>query len=563
MIVSKTSAPTNNIEDWSHIKWDECYNTVQKLQARIVKAIQEGRWNKVKSLQHLLVNSFSAKALAVRRVVENKGKKTPGVDGEKWSTPKAKLLALQSLKRRGYKPKPLRRIIIAKSNGGKRLLGIPTMKDRAMQALYALALEPVAETTADRHSYGFRRERSTADAISQCFVTLADRRRAEWILEADIKKCFDNINHDWLIANIPMDKAILKKWLKSGFIESGKFNPTEEGTPQGGIISPLLANIALDGLDKVLKSKFSKISPSKPFSKVNYIRYCDDFIITGRSKELLEQEVKPIVEDFLRTRGLSLSTEKTKITHIEDGFDFLGQNIRKYKGKLVIKPSEANIKKFLEKIRVIIKENKSSKQEQLIRLLNPVIRGWANYHRHICSSSTFSKMSHLIWYMLWRWARFRHPLKNAKWVKAKYFHAIGNDKWCFATKNSKYSESFYRMVDPTKVPITRHIKIKSECNPFDSNWQDYLKKRFILKTQATFFGSDKISRLLKEQKGLCPVCKQKVTENAPRHIHHLLAKIKGGSDNNSNLMLVHPVCHRQIHVQNIQLVKSAPKTRGL
>ena len=568
IVLSRTSAPTDNIADWSHIKWDECYAIVQKLQFRIVKATQERRWNKVKALQHLLVHSFSAKALAVRRVVENKGKKTPGVDKETWSTPKSKFFAIQNLKRRGYKPKPLRRVTIAKSNGGKRLLGIPTMKDRAMQALYALALEPVAETIADKHSYGFRKERSTADAISQCFVTLADRRRAEWILEADIRKCFDTISHKWLIANVPMDKAILTKWLKAGYMESKRIYPTEEGTPQGGIISPLLANITLDGIDKLLEVKFSKVSPSKPRAKINYVRYCDDFIITGRSKELLEQEVKPLVEEFLQQRGLSLSAEKTKITHINDGFDFLGQNIRKYKGKLIIKPSQANVRKFLKKISEVIKENKAITQEQMIRLLNPIIRGWANYHRHVCSSSTFSMIGHKIWYMLWRWSRFRHPTKSARWVKEKYFRKIGNNRWCFAFKRKiqdkgKTTESLFCLEDPTKTPIKRHVKIKSECNPFDPKWQEYLKKRFVLKTQVALNNSKKSLLLWKEQNGLCPVCNQKITDESPRHIHHILERSKGGNNSNSNLVLIHPVCHRQIHVQNIKLVKPAPKTKGL
>lgn len=572
VLEERMGAPSDNAAHWSYIQWDECCKIVRKLQARIVKATQEERWNKAKALQHLLTHSFSGKALAVRRVIENKGKKTPGVDGKTWSNPEAKTLAIQSLKRHGYKPKPLRRVTIAKSKGGRRPLSIPTMKDRAMQALYALALEPVVETTADKHSYGFRSERATADAIEQCYSALSCKRHAQWVLEADIRKCFDSISHDWMITNVPMDKVILKKWLKAGFMESGRTYPTEAGTPQGGIISPLLANIALDGLGKLLEEKFPmKISSRKPTFKVNYVRYCDDFIITGRSRELLEKEVRPLVEDFLQQRGLSLSPEKTKITHIDDGFDFLGQNIRKYKGKLLIKPSKTSVKNFLKKIRDITKKNKMVTQDWLIQLLNPVIRGWTAYHHHVCSKATFSKVRHEIWRTLWYWAKRRHPNKSANWIKEKYFTRIGNDHWCFALRrklqgNAKKSESIYYLVDPTKVPIKRHIKIKAECNPFSHDWQGYLEKRFTLKTQIALSRDKRILPLWRAQNGLCLVCHQKITEDTPWHIHHLLEKSKGGNNNHSNLVLLHPVCHRQVHARKIQLVKPAPQKgayRGL
>lgn len=272
-----TGATSDRTGGWHSINWKQCYHNVQRIQARIVKATQEGRWNKVKSLQHLLTHSFSGKALAVRRVTENRGKKTSGIDQEIWSTPGKKYQAVLSLKKRGYKSLPLRRVLIPKSNGRKRALGIPTMKDRSMQSLYTLALDPIAETQGDQHSYGFRRERSTADAIEQCFTVLAKRCGAQWILEADIEGCFDNISHDWLLANIPMDKKILQEWLKAGFISGTSLHPTERGTPQGGIISPLLANMTLDGLGKIFKERYPmKISSRKQAHKVNFVRYCDE-----------------------------------------------------------------------------------------------------------------------------------------------------------------------------------------------------------------------------------------------------------------------------------------------
>jgi len=303
-VAGRTCAPSDMETAWSSIDWDRCRHRVRRLQARIVKATQGGRWGKVRALQWLLTHSFCGKALAVKRVTENQGKRTAGVDRIVWSTSGAKWQAVLSLKRCGYKPLPLRRVYIPKRNGKMRPLGIPTMKDRAMQAVYLLALEPISETTADRNSYGFRSERSTADAIEQCFKVLARHDAAQWILEADIRGCFDNISHDWLLANVPTDKAVLQKWLKAGFMEGTILNPTDDGTPQGGIISPTLANMALDGLEALLKKAFRGTSRSGVWRnpKVRLVRYADDFIISGDSKELLESKVRPLVESFLRSR---------------------------------------------------------------------------------------------------------------------------------------------------------------------------------------------------------------------------------------------------------------------
>jgi RNA-directed DNA polymerase len=427
MTVTKVTGAASREVDWHAIEWQKVDRNVRRLQARIVKATQEGRWGKVKSLQRLLTHSFSGKALAVRRVTENQGKRTPGVDNETWETPTKKAEAVKSLRQRGYKPQPLRRVYIPKKNGKKRPLGIPTMRDRAMQALYLLALEPIAENTGDPNSYGFRRERSTADAIQQCYIALARKTNGQWILEADIQSCFDQISHEWLLQNIPMDKKILYMWLKSGYLEQQRYHPTEAGTPQGGIISPVLANMTLDGLEKRLRNKFTVVSGAK----VNLIRYADDFVITGRTKEILEKEVKPLVEDFLKERGLELSQEKTQITHIENGFDFLGPNVRKYDGKLLIKPSRKNVKAFLEKVRTIIKDNKTTKAGVLIGLLNPVIRGWAQYHQHIVSKRTFARVDHEILHSLPRWAKRRHPNKPMQWIKKKYFKTIDGNHWVF------------------------------------------------------------------------------------------------------------------------------------
>lgn len=540
---------------WHGIDWADVHCQVRRLQARIVKATQEGRHNKAKALQWLLTHSFSGKALAVKRVTENQGKNTAGVDRITWKTPAAKTKAIASIKRRGYSPCPLRRVLIPKKNGKTRPLGIPTMKDRAMQALYLLALEPIAETTADPNSYGFRPERSTADAGEQCFNALAKRHSPEWVLEADIKGCFDNISHDWMIRNVPMDTMILRKWLKAGYRYQNELFPTEAGTPQGGIMSPVLANMTLDGLEAMLSERFPK--SKRPSLKMNMVRYADDLIITGHSREWLENEVKPAVVEFLAERGLALSTEKTKITHIKEGFDFLGWNIRKYNGKLLIKPSRANVKVHLNKIREVIKGNKTAKQVNLIRMLNPILRGWANYHRHAVAKETFGYVDHKVWSALWQWATRRHPNKSAKWVKAKYFKTAGARNWVFAAKvNAPDGEPMnLTLATASDTVIRRHVKIKSTANPFDPKDEIYFENRFDWKLKESPTGRKKLARLWVSQEMRCPVCQQLLEANDKWNIHYIRPRSEGGTDNLANMIMVHPDCHRQIHSQHLHVVK--------
>lgn len=549
-VATATCATSGLSVEWHSIDWSKCHQQVIKLQARIVKATQEGRWGKVKSLQWLLTHSFSGKAIAVKRVTENQGKKTSGVDGVTWSTPQSKSKAIFALKRRGYQPLPLRRVYIPKSNGKERPLGIPTMKDRAMQALYKLALEPVAETTADPNSYGFRPERSTADAREQCFTLLSRSFSPQWILEGDIKGCFDNISHQWMIENIPMDKSILQKWLKAGYVYQNQLYPTEAGTPQGGIISPTLSNLTLDGLEAVLKNRYGRSSTGRSCHitaakhQVKLVRYADDFIITGRSKELLENEVMPLVSDFLRERGLVLSEEKTKITHIDNGFDFLGWNVRKYKGKLLIKPSKKNVKSFLDGIRATIKANKQAQQIHLIKMLNPKIRGWANYHKGAVSKRTFTLVDTEIWKTIWRWAKRRHQKKQSEWIKNKYFSPTGNRNWEF---NAVYSTSTgesrrVKLRYASDTAIRRHIKIKMDANPYDPNWETYFESRLGLKMKDNPHGRRKLISLWLIQAGNCSICAQKISKETGWCVHHITPKSKGGKDNQLNLSLIHPSC---------------------
>ena len=476
--VLSPGAASHGEDAWDQINWNQNNRNVRRLQMRIVKATKEGRWGRVQALQHLLTHSFSGKALAVRRVTGNRGSNTPGVDGETWTAPGRKWKAIHQLRQHGYRPRPLRRVYIAKREStAMRPLGIPVMKDRAMQALYLLALAPIAETTGDESSYGFRTGRSAADAIERCFTVLARRKSAEWILEGDIASCFDRISHDWLLNHVPMEQSILHKWLKAGFMSKSVFYPTESGTPQGGVASPVLANLALDGLQTALQERFPK--RQRINRKVNMVRYADDFIVTGDSKQLLEDEVMPLVERFLGERGLELSRRKTVVTHIDTGFDFLGQTVRKYRGKLLITPSKQRTQSLLALVRERIKMNKTATAGDLVRMLNPALRGWANYHRHVVSKNTFRLVDHQIWKALWQWALRRHPNKGRQWVRAKYFAAHGGRHWIFTgqIRTAGGEKREVRLFSVASVPIQRHILVRDSANPFDPAWDAYFADR--------------------------------------------------------------------------------------
>ena len=347
-----------------------------------------------------------------------------------------------------------------------------------------------------------------------------------------------------MVANILTDKVVLRKWLKAGFVYQNELFPTDAGTPQGGIISPAAANMTLDGLEGMLAEKFPKAK--RIGQKMNMVRYADDFIITGYSKDWLEQEVKPAVVEFLAERGLVLSPEKTKITHIGDGFDFLGWNIRKYNGTLLMKPSKANVKVHLDKIREVIKGNKTAKQANLIRMLNPVLRGWANYHSHVVAKKTFARVDANIWSMLWRWAVRRHPRKGARWVKDRYFKTRGIRKWVFAATEEKEdgTRGDLILLRESDTPIQRHIKIKADANPHDPKWEQYFESRWGKKMLNSARGRGKLYRVWRRQDGMCSTCQEPITKGTPWGVRYIVKRTEGGTDAVGNLQLHHLNCRR-------------------
>lgn len=432
------------------------------------------------------------------------------------------------------------------------------MKDRAMQSVYKPALDPIAEMTGDPNSYGFREKRSTADAIAQCFVCLGQKRSATAIWEADIRGCFDNISHEWLLENIPMEKGILRQWLKAGYIDRNVFYETQEGAPQGSPISPVLANLTLDGLEAAVIGDYpSRVKRQRQF---HMVRFADDFVVFGRNREPLETEVKPRVEAHLTERGLSLSTEKTRLTDIDQGFDFLGQNVRKYKGKLLIKPAKKNIKAFLHKVRTIIKTHRHLSAGQLIVKLNPIIRGWVNFHRHVVSKKTFNYIDHKIRQALSRWAIRRHRHKSYRWIQTKYFRPKDRPTSGFygQIKHKDGSRRTVHLVKAVQTPIRRYIKIKAAANPFDPRWERYFEKRLGVKMENDLRGRSTLLYLWQSQDGICPVCQTKITDLTGWENHHIIYRVNGGADTFDNRVLLHPTCHKQVHSLKLSVLKPRP-----
>ncbi len=550
--------------EWKHINWRKLERRVYKLQKRIYRASQRGDTVTVRKLQKLLMKSWSAKALAVRRVTQdNTGKNTAGVDGVKSLSPKQRLKLVNKL-RLGSKSRPVRRVWIPKpGREEKRPLGIPTMYDRASQALVKSALEPEWEARFEPNSYGFRPGRSCHDAIAAIFLSI--RYKAKYVLDADIAKCFDRIDQRKLLLKLntsPTTRRQIKSWLKAGMMDNNEWFPTSEGTPQGGVISPLLANIALHGMENRIKQYVGSLKYLDKLKKnrmdsVSLIRYADDFVILHKDLTVV-QGCQRIISDWLKDIGLELKPSKTTLAHTlnrveneKPGFDFLGFTIRQFsagkyhsgknpKGdllgfKTIITPSKEKVKVHLDKIADVIDRHKAAPQLSLIGHLNPIIRGWSNYYATVVSQVTYSRCDYLMYQKLLAWAKRRHSNKSVKFISRKYWKSIGDKNWAFATRED---ESALRLLSHAETPIVRHVKVKGESSPYDGKLNYWSKRRgehpLMPKREA---------KLLKKQKGKCAHCGLYFREEDVLEVDHVVPKSKGGKGTYDNLQLLHRHCH--------------------
>lgn len=456
--------PTLN---WNLIPWDFIEKSIRKLRQRIFRATRQQKWKQVRSLMKLMLRSYFNLLLSVRRVTQiNKGKKTAGVDKELALDSRSRMSLVRSLgKLKLWQVKPVRRLYIPKPGkpGEERPLGIPTMRDRVAQAIVKNALEPRWEAQFESNSFGFRPGRSIHDAIAQCWLTLKGRSRRVWILDSDIKSAFDKISHEHILETIGQCPAreLIKQWLSAGYVEAEIFHATECGVPQGGVVSPLLLNIALHGLQEHLGPVYG------------LVRYADDLVAFAESREQIDA-ARSIIEKWLQSRGLSLHPEKTRIVHINDGFDFLGFSVRRYSGKCLIKPQKEKVLSFLADLRLWLKQHKQAAAENLLCHFNPILRGWANNYRHVVSKRTFAYVHSQLWIMLWKWCLRRHPKKPKEWVRRKYFQSRKNVAWTFYAQRSDKTFFLFNM---NTVPIERHVKVKGAASPDDPALSEYWRKR--------------------------------------------------------------------------------------
>lgn len=554
----------NTMMEWKDLPWRKLERSVFKLQKRIFKASQRGDGRTVRQLQKTLMRSWSAKCLSVRRVTQdNQGKKTAGVDGVKDLAPKERLQLVAELTPT-QQAQPTRRVWIPKPGSEeKRPLGIPTMKDRAFQALTKQVLEPEWEARFEANSYGFRPGRSAHDAIAAIFGCIS--RQSKYVLDADIAKCFDRIDHQALLSKLntyPTINRLLKGWLKSGVMDGGTLFPTSEGTPQGGVISPLLANIALHGMEQYIRNAYpekevwkngKRVGRTKP---AHFIRYADDFVILHEDLTVV-QDCQRLIGGWLTHMGLELKASKTRLTHTlhehegNVGFDFLGFTVRQYPaGKYqsglntmkqplgfitLITPTEKGMERHREKLKKIVKVHRASTQEKLIEELNPVIRGWSNYYSTVVSSRHFSKLDNWMYQTLHNWAVHRHAKKSPKWVMDKYWLIDQGGGWRFAARSGKAIRKISRHKE---TPIKRHIKVQNNRSPYDGDWV-YWSTRMGTHPET----NKRVSSLLKRQKGKCPHCKLFFKVGDMTEVDHITPRSQGGKDEYQNLQLLHRHCH--------------------
>lgn len=483
------------IGGWNDVPWTYVERSVRKVQEKIFQATQRQEWRKVRNLQKLLVRSSKVLLLAIRRVTqENAGKYTPGVDGkvyvtddDRWTLFKTGNFEIGSR----YKPLPGKRVYIPKNKqepqGAQRPLGILAMHDRILQTVVKMCIDPEWEARFEQNSYGFRPGRCTMDAIEQIHKTLC-RVKTAFILDADISKCFDNIAHGPLLEKIPGFRSVVGKWLRAGVVGLGTFKDVLTGTPQGGTISPLLANIALDGLERLfgcINSKGRYVQPAERAGMnkgISVIRYADDFVIIAPSKEIIVAYVIPRLETFLAARGLNLNKAKTRIVDIDQGFNFLGFTIRRIDGKILTIPQAEKVRDFLRHVQELLHENRQVTTESLLRVLNPVIKGWTNYFKHASASQTFSKVANELWWKLWRWSCRRHRMKPKRWIHAKYFHKVGNCKSVFGVDGT------FAIARPELIKIVYFTKVRGASSPYDPTLREYWRGRS--KKYAALFPAD-------------------------------------------------------------------------
>jgi RNA-directed DNA polymerase len=534
--------------DWQSVNWRKANRQVRNLRQRIFKAAQAKDWNKVRSLQKLMMRSYSNTLVGVRRVTqENKGKRTPGIDGMKVTSPEGRGRLVDHLMTfQPWKARPTKRVYIPKANGKLRPLGIPTVVDRCLQARVKNALEPRWEASFEASSYGFRPGRSCQDAICHVAdITRSDGRK-KWVVDADIKGAFDNIAHDYVLTAIgePPGRELIKQWLKAGYVEHGTFHPTEAGTPQGGVISPLLANIALHGMEEALGIKYNPRDHSRKARAL--VRYADDFVVFCESKDDAEQVITTLNE-WLATRGLKLSDEKTRIVHLTDGFDFLSFTVRQYSdvrrrtgAVRLITPSKKAIQRHRDMMRNEWLRLNGQPVKVVITRLKPKIVGWANYYRHQVAAKAFQEMDDWMFKRERRYVKRTHPHHSQKWRNERYWgrlNAKRQDNWVFGDEHTGAYLPKY-----TWTKIERHAKVRGTASPDDPNLKEYWKERTKAKAKELTPSYQKIAQ---NQEHTCPICGEALYNGEELQKDHIQPQHAGGQESYDNYQLLHTDCHKQ------------------